>query len=110
HYCCAWNFGPYAGDEATVGQVAHTLAELWGESAHVSNQIVDNQPHEAGLLRLDATRASAELGWRPRWSIEQALQATVSWHQAWLAQKPMDSYSLEQIQQYLNADTPPSYS
>ena len=30
-----------------------------------------------------APRARTELGWRPRWSLEQALEQTVAWHQAW---------------------------
>lgn len=79
----AWNFGPEAGGDATVGTVAEALARRWGGSARVECPVVGKIPHEAGLLRLDITQARIELGWRPRWSIGQALDATVDWYTDW---------------------------
>jgi CDP-glucose 4,6-dehydratase len=97
HYACAWNFGPEASGDATVGRVARLTAELWGNNARVEVDQSDDSPHEAGLLRLDITRARSQLGWQPCWSIEQALQATVDWHRAWLKHRDMRDYTLSQI-------------
>lgn len=79
----AWNFGPEAGGDATVGAVAQALARHWGGDARLEFPAGELHPHEAGLLRLDATQARVELGWRPRWSLEQALDATADWFQRW---------------------------
>ncbi|MCT7995213.1 CDP-glucose 4,6-dehydratase [Laspinema olomoucense] len=100
HYACAWNFGPDAKGDATVGKLATTLAHLWGKNAGVELDSSENYPHEAGLLKLDITRVRTELGWQPCWSVKQALQATVDWHQAWLRGQDMREYSLSQIAAY----------
>ena len=96
----AWNFGPDARGDATVGQVAQRLAALWGQGACVNIPGGGNHPHEAGQLRLDITRARAELGWQPRWSLDDALVHTVAWHRAWLAGHDMAAASRAQIASY----------
>ncbi len=81
----AWNFGPDSMDNATVGQVARLVAELWGSGARVETDQPGNHPHEAGLLTLDSSAARSRLGWKPRWHLRTALEQTVAWHRAWLA-------------------------
>jgi CDP-glucose 4,6-dehydratase len=38
---------------------------------------------------LDSTRASERLGWRPRFSLEQGLKATLAWYTEYLAGQPV---------------------
>jgi len=96
----AWNFGPDAGGDASVAEVAETMATLWGHEAHVELTPSSEDLHEAGQLRLDSTRARTELGWRPRWSLHEALKRTVTWHQACVHGADMMSASLEEIRAY----------
>ncbi len=96
----AWNFGPDARGDATVGQLAQRLAVQWGQGARVDMPDGGDHPHEAGQLRLDITRARAELGWQPRWSLVDALAHTVAWHRAWLAGGDMAAASRAQIAAY----------
>jgi len=96
----AWNFGPDASGDATVGEIAKTIARLWGEGARVECAPSTENSHEAGLLRLDSTLARTELGWKPRWSLEQALAQTVAWYQAWTRGADMAAISLDQIRAY----------
>ena len=96
----AWNFGPDARGDATVGHVAQRLATLWGQGARVAIPEGRSHPHEAGQLRLDITRARAELGWQPRWSLEDALHHSVAWHRAWRAGHDMAATSQAQIAAY----------
>ena len=96
----AWNFGPDARGDATVGDVAQRLAALWGQGAQVEIPEGGVHPHEAGQLRLDISRARAELGWQPRWSLDQALEHTVAWQRAWLAGQDMAALSRAQIAAY----------
>jgi CDP-glucose 4,6-dehydratase len=98
----AWNFGPNASDDASVGEVAQRVASLWGNGALV-DRAGNAEWHEAGLLRLDSTQARAELGWTPRWSLQQALEHTVAWQRAWLRADDMQAVCREQIATYVRA-------
>ena len=104
-YMKAWNFGPNPPDTVRVGDVADRLASLWGDSAKVIREIGGNHPHEAGLLTLDSSAARYDLGWKPRWALETALQHTVDWHRAWLRGDNMYDYSLRQIEAYQSSFT-----
>lgn len=101
-YAEAWNFGPGAEGDATVGEVASTVARLWGDGrvVHVGNA---GDPHEAGLLRLETTKARSKLGWRPRWDLERALGETVDWYRAWRRGEAMERVTLAQIERYEGA-------
>jgi CDP-glucose 4,6-dehydratase len=98
----AWNFGPDAGDEASVGEVAQRVAALWGGGASVAGD-ADTGWSESGVLRLDSSRARAELGWSPNWPLQQALEQTVTWHQAWRRGEKMHAVCREQIAAYVQA-------
>jgi CDP-glucose 4,6-dehydratase len=76
-----WNFGPPDDDAWQVGRVADRLASLWGEGA-CWRQDPNAWPHEAMLLRVDATKARLRLGWRPRLDTAAALAWTVEWYRA----------------------------
>jgi dTDP-D-glucose 4,6-dehydratase len=41
-----------------------------------------SKEHEANLLILDSEQARRELGWRPHWGIETALEKTLEWYAA----------------------------
>lgn len=96
----AWNFGPDDSGDATVHHVAEEMARLWGGGSTVMVENFDNHPHEAGLLKLNSTHARNELNWAPCWSLNQALEKTVGWHQKWLNGSNMKSACLEQIDAY----------
>jgi CDP-glucose 4,6-dehydratase len=95
----AWNFGPDGDDDATVGEVAKRIGRMWGGGS-VTLLEQPNSPHEAGLLRLDSSKAITRLGWRPRWSLDRALEETVAWYKAWHSGENMRSYTLAQISAY----------
>jgi CDP-glucose 4,6-dehydratase len=96
----AWNFGPNTNDDATVGAIAGMSAQLWGEAARVEYVSSADNAHETGSLRLDSTLARTELGWKPRWPLDQALAHTIGWYRAWADGADMESFSLNQILAY----------
>ena len=51
-YAGAWNFGPDASGDATVKEIAQSVAKLWG-GGKIVLPTAHNNPHEASLLRLD---------------------------------------------------------
>ena len=62
---------------------------------------MQKQPHEAGLLKLDSSKAKAELGWSPRWNLDKALNKTIEWHQSWRNAEDLASITSAQIQAYI---------
>lgn len=101
---CAWNFGPEQEDCVSVAELAALLGRLWPGGGRHTIQ-ASPFPHEAGLLRLDASRAKQLLGWKPRWHLEEALRQTMEWHQAWLGGSSMGNFCRQQIERYSHTDT-----
>ena len=99
-FAAAWNFGPDASGDATVAEVAEAAARFMGDGATVECAPVSEHPHEAGLLRLDSTRARTLLPWEPRWSLPYAVELTVAWQRAWKQGADMMAASLDQIRAY----------
>lgn len=77
----SWNFGPFEGDARPVGWVADRLARHWGEGASWTRDSAGH-PHEAQQLRLDWSKARTQLGWAPRWELDETLRRCVSWYRA----------------------------
>jgi CDP-glucose 4,6-dehydratase len=76
-----WNFGPEDADTLTVGQLAELAAGIWG-SGTLEMGSEDGAVHAAHYLRLDSSKARSLLGYRPRLTIEQAVEHTVDWYRA----------------------------
>lgn len=85
-YNGAWNFGPHAEDNKTVGELVDTAISIWGSGTYEYPALV-NQPHEAGLLKLDINKATNELGWHPKYTAEQAIEKTLTWYKAYSRDK-----------------------
>jgi CDP-glucose 4,6-dehydratase len=95
----AWNFGPDDDDAKNVEWITKTICKMWGENA--SFEIDNNpQPHEANYLKLDCSKAKAELDWRPKWNIETALTTIVDWNKAYLKGENIREVTINQIKQY----------
>ena len=75
----AWNFGPDTENVCTVEALARAVVGRWG-SGEVVLEPARSTLHEAGLLMLNNDKARTGLGWRPRWSFQQVVEATVDWY------------------------------
>lgn len=95
----AWNFGPRDEDTMRVEEVINILINNWGLPA-AWRQGDGDQPHETQSLKLDCSKARELLGWIPRWNLNQAIEQTVEWHQAYKNQNNMQENSLKQINLY----------
>lgn len=102
-FAAGWNFGPEDRDARTVEWIVRHLVDLWGGDAAWSCD-EGRHPHEARYLKLDISKARGHLGWQPRWTLETALERTIEWHKAWLADTDMHDVSLKQIADYAIAD------
>jgi CDP-glucose 4,6-dehydratase len=59
-----------------------------------------NNPHEAGYLKLDCSKAAMRLDWYPKWNLEQTLESIVNWHQLFLTQESIQKQCLQEIAKY----------
>jgi CDP-glucose 4,6-dehydratase len=73
-YATAWNFGPEAGSEWTVGQIADALASAFG--IHGRESAPPLAVREEALLRLSTGRARRRLAWQPQLGMAEALRWT----------------------------------
>jgi CDP-glucose 4,6-dehydratase len=101
-FATGWNFGPRDEDNRTVQEVIELLISGWGDSAKWEKE-GSEQPHEANLLRLDCSKARSQLGWVPKWNLENATKKIVDWQKAFQAKENMQEVSLAQINQYMDS-------
>lgn len=99
NYRGAWNFGPTTQKVRTVHEVTNTIIEhLKRGSVELSPDT--SGPHEAHLLQLNCDKAHQELGWYPRWDVDQTLTATAGWYGAVLGGESAESVTRRQIREY----------
>lgn len=96
----AWNFGPADEDARPVSWIVERMRAAWGGDAGAAMPDTGPRPHEAGLLRLDCSRARAALGWRPALTLDQALGWIVDWHKAVGAGEDARAVTRRQIAAY----------
>ena len=98
-FASAYNFGPIEDDAKPVAWIADRMTRFWGDGA--SWTLDDSpSPHEAGYLKLDASRARADLGWTPKLRLEVALEFLVEWYREWQVAPDMHAFTMRQIDRY----------
>lgn len=98
-FSSGWNFGPDDVDARSVQEVVEIFVKKWRKKASWQ-QDFSTQPHEAAFLRLDCTKAKQELGWKPKWDLETALEKVVAWHEVLMRNRDMQSITESQINEY----------
>lgn len=99
-YAEGFNFGPNPKDTLTVEEMTEMAVKIWGKG-NFDFLHLENQPHEAGLLSLDITKAHDVLGWSPRWTAQQALEQTLEWYKTYYEEpNEMLQATYKQIESY----------
>ncbi len=94
-----WNFGPKDEDCKPVSWILDRMVTNWGNGASWELDI-NNNPHEAGYLKLDCSKAAMRLNWYPKWNLEYTLESIINWHQHYLGQKNIQELCLLEIAKY----------
>jgi len=96
----AWNFGPDVNNVKTVYDVVELSAHYWSSTAQWESS-TDNHLHEAGLLKLNSSKAKSFLGWKPIMNFDISVAETISWYnEFYFGKKDILQLSLDQISQY----------
>lgn len=96
----AYNFGPPESSERTVGWVIGRLYELWGVDFDWRLD-ADPGPPESTFLKLDASKAKADLGWRPKLDLDTTLRWIVDWTRRYEAREDMRAVTLNDIERFM---------
>jgi CDP-glucose 4,6-dehydratase len=75
----AYNFGPQPDDHLTVKELVDLSIQSWGSGSWKDTSDA-NQPHEAGLLKLDISKSKKVLNWQPKLNATQAIDWTIAWY------------------------------
>lgn len=94
-----WNFGPKDEDCKSVSWILDEMVSLWGNNASWSLD-KNNNPHEAGFLKLDCSKASNRLKWNPKWNLQLTLKSIVDWHQLYINGGDIKKQCLKEINTY----------
>ena len=86
--------GDVRGPEEELRPVA--LPEGSGAAAF----LLGEHPHEAGFLKLDSSKAHAELAWRPRLRLQTGLAWVVEWYKHLAQGGDVRAKRVEQLQRY----------
>ena len=78
-YGQAFNFGPNTSDALSVEEMVKKSIESWG-SGRFQPMVDSNSPHEAGILKLDISKAINELNWMPVFNASTAIERTINWY------------------------------
>ena len=94
----AWNFGPSEDENATVGEIVVQVKKVWPK---IDYEIImtPDQLHEAGILRLDCSKACTKLHWSPIWNGNAAVDKTALWYRTFYESKTVRS--LEDLNSYV---------
>lgn len=72
-----WNFGPAAFENYSVGNVVNEVKKII-PTIKIDSPIITEKLHEAGLLKLDITKAVNLLDWKPKLNFEETIQFTIN--------------------------------
>lgn len=94
-----YNFGPDDESCVTTGTLVDLFCSNWNEGASWENKW-DGGPHEANFLKLDCTKSKTQLEWAPKWTINKAIEMTISFSKDIRAEKSVELIMKEQVNEY----------
>ena len=100
-YAGYYNVGPDDVDCFQTGALVDLFVSKWGEGLKWINKY-DGGPHEANFLKLDCSKLKTTFGWKPRWTVSEALDKTVEWTKAYFAGENVAEVMNQQIQEFLS--------
>lgn len=95
-----YNVGPDDCDCVTTGELVSLFCEKWGEKQTWVNQN-DGGPHEANFLRLDCAKIKKNLGWMPRWHIDEAIEKTCEFTRVYLKHGDIAQEMKREIKEFI---------
>ena len=97
-----YNVGPDDEGCYETGALVDLFVRTWGGGLQRIDQ-PDGSAHEANFLKLDCTKLKTAFGWRPRWTLQTAVEKTVEWTRCWENGCDLNTCMQKQIAEYLQS-------
>ena len=98
-FAAAWNFGPDEEASKPVEVILREIEKNW--DGRVEWKIANgDHPHETNILKLDSSRARAELGWSSILTLPESLMMTIEWYRAFRDKQDLLGVTRDQIGEY----------
>jgi CDP-glucose 4,6-dehydratase len=98
----AYNFGPGLSDALPVHKMVELAIENWG-GGEVEIFNSDKQPHEAGLLKLDISKAMTNLNWKPKYQATETIKKTIDWYKYYFSNpNEINQFTEDQVNDFVN--------
>jgi CDP-glucose 4,6-dehydratase len=101
----AYNFGPDFDAEANVETLASAFIEKIGIGSYKHSATMEGVKnlHEAGILKLNNSRAKKELNWQPKLSFENSLELVAKWYKNYLRKdSDIKKITINQIERFVS--------
>lgn len=94
-----WNFGPGDDDVLSVGDILIIIRKFWDK---IDYEIKNNPDavHEAGMLKLDMSKANYQLDWHPVWNMEKTIERISNWYKNYYQNSIVSS--VEDLELYIS--------
>jgi CDP-glucose 4,6-dehydratase len=99
-YSGGWNFGPSAYDNYAVRDVVTEVKKILPDLKTSQQPEIKEKLHEAGLLKLDITKAVNHLEWSPLLNFKETIEFTVQGYLDELNNKNVYARRVKQIEEY----------
>jgi len=98
-YSEGWNFGPLTNDEKSVKWITEKLIEKWDSNIKWK---IDNDIglHEASYLKLNCSKATMRLDWKPKMNLDQGINWTTEWYKQYQQKNDMRKFTEKQIDDF----------
>jgi len=100
NYSDNFNFGPLTTSILSVKSLVKSIIKIWGYGK-LEIKKNKNQPKEQQILQLNLDKSMQKLKWKPIFSLEETIQATIYWYkEVFLNKKNPLKISEQQIEIY----------
>lgn len=95
----AFNFGPESDDVQSVRQIIEKSIMLG-----FTNEVEYGKPdvQEAKYLKLNISKATKRLNWKPIWNCETSIEKTLNWYKGFYLKKNVDDLIMNDFNDYIN--------
>jgi CDP-glucose 4,6-dehydratase len=98
-----YNVGPDDADCITTGELVDLFCSKWGDGVKWSDLSDKDAPHEANFLKLDCSCIKNTFHWKPRWSVEEAIEKIVEWTKVYLNDGDVSMVMDDEIREFFYA-------
>lgn len=95
-----YNVGPNDADCVTTAALVNKFNHFYNNKINVIIK-PDDGPREANYLKLDCSKLKSVFSWKPRWTIDGAVEKTAEWVKAWHSGVDMSQFTELQIKEFL---------